>query len=82
MHVPEAFNSSLIAPSKPNKDLSTAFSQKILFLENRNLLQFTWSSPRPISTRKLNTSLYLHIVPIYLVVFKGSYLLVQWDILS
>ena len=33
-----------------------------------------WSSPRPISTRLLNGSLHLHIVPINLVVFKGSYL--------
>ena len=29
-------------------------------------------SPRPISTRKLNASLHLHIEPINLVVFKGS----------
>ena len=34
-----------------------------------------WSSPRPISTRLLNGSLHLHIVPINLVVFKGSYLI-------
>ena len=33
-----------------------------------------WSSPRSISTRLLNGSLHLHIVPINLVVFKGSYL--------
>ena len=33
-----------------------------------------WSSPRPISTRLLNGSLHLHIMPINLVVFKGSYL--------
>ena len=33
------------------------------------------SSPRPISTRLLNGSLHLHIVPINLVVFKGSYLI-------
>ena len=31
------------------------------------------SSPRPISTSKLNTSLHLHFKPIYLIVFKGSY---------
>ena len=30
-------------------------------------------SPRPISTFQLNTLLYLHLMPIYLVVFKGSY---------
>ena len=34
-----------------------------------------WSSPRPISTRLLNGSLHLHIVPINLVVCKGSYLI-------
>ena len=32
-----------------------------------------WSSPRPISTAKLNASRRLHTQPIYLVVFKGSY---------
>ena len=32
-----------------------------------------WISPRPISTYQLNTLLYLHLKPIYLVVFKGSY---------
>ena len=41
-----------------------------------------WSSPRPISTLQLNTSPCLHFEPIYLVVFKGSYLITQWDILS
>ena len=41
-----------------------------------------WSSPRPISTLQLNTSPCLHFEPIYLVVFKGSYLIIQWDILS
>ena len=34
----------------------------------------TWSSPRPISTAKLNASRRLHLQPINLVVFKGSYL--------
>ena len=34
----------------------------------------TWSSPRPISTAKLNASRHLHLQPINLVVFKGSYL--------
>ena len=31
------------------------------------------SSPRPISTAKLNASRHLHTQPINLVVFKGSY---------
>ena len=35
------------------------------------------SSPRPISTRLLNDSRHLHIVPINLVVFKGSYLIIS-----
>ena len=35
---------------------------------------FAWLSPRPISTYQLNTLLCLHLKPIYLVVFKGSYL--------
>ena len=36
--------------------------------------EILWSSPRPISTCLLNGSLHLHIMPINLVVFKGSYL--------
>ena len=32
-----------------------------------------WLNPRPISNHQLNTLLYLHLSPIYLVVFKGSY---------
>ena len=35
------------------------------------------SSPRPISTPLLNDSRHLHIVPINLVVFKGSYLIIS-----
>ncbi len=34
-----------------------------------------WISPRPISDSQLHTSLYFHLCPIYLVVFKGSYYL-------
>ena len=34
-----------------------------------------WISPRPISTYQLSTLLHLHLKPIYLVVFKGSYYL-------
>ena len=43
---------------------------------------FFWSSPRPISTSQLHTLLYFHLWPIYLVVFKGSYFLMEWDISS
>ena len=42
--------------------------------------QRVWSSPRPISTAKLNMSPCLHTQPINLVVFKGSYSLTRWDI--
>ena len=34
-----------------------------------------WLSPRPISKCQLSTLLHLHLIPIYLVVFKGSYCL-------
>jgi len=33
----------------------------------------SWSSPRPISTSQLSTLLYLHLWPIYHVVYMGSY---------
>ena len=39
-------------------------------------------SPRPISIRWLNTLLRLHLEPINLVVYKGSYSVNRWDILS
>ena len=35
--------------------------------------EILWSSPRPISTAKLNTSLCLHMQPINLIVYEGSY---------
>ena len=34
-----------------------------------------WISPRPISIGQLNALRHLHLQPIYLVVFKGSYFL-------
>ena len=34
-----------------------------------------WLSPRPISTCQLHTLLHFHLMPIYLVLSKGSYLL-------
>ena len=40
------------------------------------------SSPRSISTAKLKVSPLLHTQPIYPVVFRGPYLITQWDILS
>ena len=39
-------------------------------------------SPRPISTGQLNTLLCLHLLPINLVLSKGSYLIPQRDIQS
>ena len=51
------------APSKPNMYLLHQFYHT----------SFLWSSPRPISISKLNTLLCVHLWPIYLVVFKGSY---------
>ena len=40
------------------------------------------SSPRPISIAQLRTLLHFHLRPIYLVVFKGSYFISEWEILS
>ncbi len=53
--------------------------------EVRAILKFqedVWSSPRPISTAKLNTLPCLHTQPINLIVHEGSYQLKLWDILS
>ena len=41
-----------------------------------------WSSPRSISSSQLHALLHFHPCPIYLVVFKGSYFLAEWDISS
>ena len=46
------------------------------------LLNFLWLSPRFISIGSLNTLLYLHLQPIYQLVFLESYYLLVWDILS
>ena len=42
----------------------------------------SWLSPRFISIGQLNTLLFLHLQPIYHVVFMESYYLSVWDILS
>ena len=55
---------------------------RFVFLIKFASLSFLRSSPRPISIGQLNTSLYLHPRPIKLVVFKWSYYLSIWDILS
>ena len=60
-----------------------AYTRHTLKTEQRkksNERKETKSSPRPISTAKLNASRHLHTQPINLVVLKGSYLLMQWDI--
>ena len=51
-------------------------------LSTMNVFPSSWLSPRPISTYQLNALLHLHLRPIYLVVFKGSYEVSFWDISS
>ena len=58
------------------------FYPKSFRLPWRTNLTFSWLSPRPISTVQLNGSLRLHLQPINLVVFKGSYWITPWDISS
>ncbi len=60
---------------------SSAFAS--FFSPRRNLLRFLqlkpafwvlgWLSPRPISTCQLHALLHFHLMPIYLVLSKGSY---------
>ena len=50
--------------------LNTCLLYYFLFLYS---LLTRWISSRPISTYQLSTLLHLHLKPIYLVVFKGSY---------
>ncbi len=63
---------------------STAeLSRNELFPQNRTLNPNTyWLSYRPISDHQLNISLCLHLGPIYLVVFKGSFGIATMDISS
>ena len=56
-------------PSKLNNHCYSIFSLTL------RVSSELWSSPRSISTHLLNGSLHLHIVPINLVVYKGSYLI-------
>ena len=53
-----------LIPSKPNT-----------YSSNYSSTNPSRISPRPISNHQLNTLLCLHLSPIYLVVFKGSYVL-------
>ena len=59
-------------PSKPNIEIWILqdYTTKFWFCQPAIRI-----SPRPISKYQLNTLLCLHLIPIYLVVFKGSYLL-------
>ena len=59
--------------------LSAPWQLKITYSLYNSML---WSSPRPISIGQLNALLHLHLRPIYLVVYQGTYLLSQWDISS
>ena len=68
---------------------SSRYSNFFLYLQNRTRIKTFTScesfritsrlssnlrlSPRPISKCQLNALLHLHLIPIYLVVFKGSY---------
>ncbi len=42
-----------------------------------NIVRYIWSSPRSISNSQLHTLPCFHLCPIYLVVFKGSYFLME-----
>ena len=53
-----------IIPSKPNTEYYLL-----------NPACFLWTSPRPISTCQLNALPHLHLMPINLILSKGSYLL-------
>ena len=52
-------------PSKPNIEISSS---------NQHLPFPLWLSPRPISNIQLHALLHFHLCPIYLILFKGSYL--------
>ena len=60
------------------------YTFKTTYKNYSHLLHFSllWLKPRPISNSQLHTLPYFHLCPIYLVVFKGSYYLMVWEILS
>ena len=66
-----AIKHRVFIPSKPNTSKTLPSFSYIFLCSFMNL----WLSPRPISKCQLSTLLHLHLIPIYLVVFKGSYLL-------
>jgi hypothetical protein len=69
------------SPPLPSPDLFTwdvssldeAHTLKIRLEESRCIGRASRESPRPIRIRQLNTLLCLHLGPIYLVIYKGSY---------
>ena len=65
----------ILAPSKLNTSESFySLSSLEHFVNNFFIIfHFIWSSPRSISIGQLNTLLCLHLQPINLVIFKGSY---------
>ena len=68
-------------PPRYRGRLTIIFKPKGLEPSKPNIFKITsgitpiWISFRSISNHQLNTLLYLHLGPIYLVVFKGSYLI-------
>ena len=62
--VSRLLSESFFTPSKPNTEPSLLTFPCLIRI-----------SLRPISTYQLNALLHLHLKPIYLVVFKGSYYL-------
>ena len=52
------------------------------FIQKHYLTRTLWSSLRSISNSQLHVSLHFHLCPIYLVLFKGSYVFKRRDISS
>ena len=59
-------------PTTPLSHVYTLKTAHRIFIYS-SLSQTLWLNPRPISKSQLNVSPRLHLSPIYLVVFKGSY---------
>ena len=75
--IPKGFTPRDI-PSKPKpKDTGTIYtpSEELLAISSSRIFHPfpSWLSSRSISKCQLNTLLCLHLIPIYLVLFKGSF---------
>lgn len=81
---PKTYNYTAISLSKKLSFHLSARKNYRIFVKRfcEKLSSLSRSSPRPISIGQLNTLRHLHLRPINLVVFKGSYYLTIWDILS